>query len=129
MIRENNKWKRLLWCKQQTVNNEKFDDTIWSDESSVLIEIERKRKTCRRIGQPRKLKPKPKHPLKVHIWGAISKKGAAPVVIFTENLTAVRFTKILEASLIPFFWSKSPDNTSFKWIMILSTQITLLIVF
>ena len=94
------------------MNNEKFDDTIWSDECGVLIE--RKRKTCRRIGQPRKLKPKPKHPLKVHIWGAISKKGAAPVVIFTENLTAVQFTKILEASLIPFVQSKFPRQHKFQ---------------
>ena len=108
MIRENNKWKRLLWCKQQTVNGENFDEVVWSDECSVLIE--RKRKTCRRIGQPRKLKPKPKHPLKVHLWGAISKKGAAPLVIFTENLNAVRFGKIMEASLIPFVRSNFPRH-------------------
>ena len=112
MIRENNKWKRLLWCKQQTVNGEKFDDVIFSDECSVLIE--RKRKTCRRIGHSRKLKPKPKHPLKVHIWGAISKKGAAPVVIFTDNLNAVRFGKIMEASLIPFVRSKFPRHHKFQ---------------
>ena len=61
MIRENNKWKRLLWL-QQTINGEKFKDVIWSECSMM---IERNRKTCRRVGQPRKFKPKPKHPLKV----------------------------------------------------------------
>jgi len=104
MIREANKWKRLLWCKQQQINGEKFNDVIWSDECSVMIE--RKRKTCRRIGQPRKLKPKPKHPLKVHIWGAISKRGAAPLVMFTDNLNAIRFGKIVQTSLVPFIRSK-----------------------
>ena len=106
MIRENNKWKRLLWCLQQTGNGEKFKDVIWSDECTVMIE--RKRKTYRRVGKPRKFKPKPKHPLKIHIWGAISTKGAAPLVLFSENLTAIRFGKIIEASLAPFIRDKFP---------------------
>ena len=112
MIRENNKWKQLLWCLQQTINGEKFKDVIWSDECSVMIE--RKRKTYRRVGQPRKFKPKPKHPLKVHIWGAISTKGAAPLVIFTENLTAIRFGKIIESSLVPFIREKFPVAHKFQ---------------
>ena len=112
MIREENKWKRLLWCLQQTINSEMFKDVIWSDECTVMIE--RKRKTCRRVGQPRKLKPKPKHPLKVHIWGATSTKGAAPLVMFTENLTAIRLGKIFEASLIPFVQSKFPVQHKFQ---------------
>ena len=106
MIREQNRWKRLLCCLQQTIKSEMFKDVIWSDVCRVMIK--RKRKTCRRVGQPRKLKPKPKHPLKVHIWGAISTKGAAPLVMFTENLTAIRLGKILEASLIPLVQSKFP---------------------
>jgi len=83
VIKENNKWKRLLWCLQQTANGEKFENVIWSDECGVMIE--HKRKTCRRAGQPRKFKPKPKHPHKVHIWGEISRKGTAPLVIFTQK--------------------------------------------
>ena len=80
MIRESNKQKRHLWCRQQKVNDEKFKDIIWSDECTVMIE--RKRATYRRAGRPQKFKPKPKHPLKVHVWGAISTKGASSVVIF-----------------------------------------------
>jgi len=52
---------------------EGFSDVISMDECSVIIEI--KRKTYRRIGQPYKLKLKPKYPPKVHIWGGISMKG------------------------------------------------------
>lgn len=112
MIRHTNKEKRLLWCHQQLVNHEKFKDVIWSDECSVMIE--RRRKTNRRAGNPRKLKPKPKHPLKVHIWGAISMKGASPLVIFTENLTAIRYGKILESGLVPFIRAKFPHHHRFQ---------------
>ena len=112
MIRDNNKWKRILWCGQQIVNGENFKDVIWSDECSVMIE--RKRKTCRRIGQPRKFKPKPKHPLKVHIWVAISRKGAALLVIFSKNLTAIQFGKIVESSLVPFIRDKFPVDRKFQ---------------
>ena len=42
MIMENNQWKRLLWCLQQTVNEEKFKDVIWFDERTVMIHCKRK---------------------------------------------------------------------------------------
>ena len=75
---------------------------------------DRKRKSYRRVGHSRKLKPKPKHPLRIHIWGVISMKGATPLIMFTENLTAVRFAKILEAGLIPFVRSKFPNKHKFQ---------------
>jgi len=54
--------------------------------------------------------PKPKHPAKVHIWGAISIKGATSVVIFTETLTATRYTKILDAALLSFLRKHFPHR-------------------
>ena len=60
-MREANK-KRLDWCKDRLSENEQFGNVIFTDECSVKNE-------------PRKLKPKLKHPVKVHIWGGISKKG------------------------------------------------------
>lgn len=112
LIRECNKEKQHLWCLQQKVNNESFDNVIWSDECTVIIE--RKRTTYRRIGQPRRLKPKPKHPLKLHVWDAISMKGASPLVMFSENLTAVCYGKILETALLPFIRAKFPHNHHFQ---------------
>lgn len=104
--------KRSLWCQQQLVNREDFTRVIWTDECSVIIE--RKRKTYRRIGQPRKLKPKPKHPLKLHVWGGISMRGATPLVMFQDNLTAVRLAEILRKGLIPFVRSKFPEGHKFQ---------------
>jgi len=51
MIRENNKAKRLEWCKKMLKDKESFDDVIWMDESSVMIDPD-SRKCYRRIGQP-----------------------------------------------------------------------------
>lgn len=101
-----------MWCQQQLVNGEDFSDVIWTDECSVMIE--RKRKTYRRVGQPRRLKPKPKHPLKIHIWGGISMKGATKLVMFKENLTAIRFGEVLEKGLIPFVQAKFQDHHKFQ---------------
>ena len=111
-IREFNKQKRHLWCRQQQINDERFEDVIWSDECSIIIE--RKRTTYRRAGEPRKFKPKPKHPLKLHVWGAISKKGASPLVMFSQNLTAVRYGEILETALIPFIRLNFPTRHRFQ---------------
>ena len=112
IIRQINKEKRHLWCLQQLVNGEDFSDYIWTDECTVVIE--RKQKTYRRVSQPRKLKPKPKHPLRLHVWGGISMKGATKLVMFTENLTAINFGKVLETGLIPFVRDKFPLQHKFQ---------------
>ena len=38
MIKDVNKEKRLLWCKKMTNDHEPFDDVIFTDESSVMLE-------------------------------------------------------------------------------------------
>ena len=64
--------------------------------------------------QPRKLKQRPKHPLKLHIWGAISYQGASPVVIFTGIMDAQRYAQILDRSLVPFIRSCYPAGHQFQ---------------
>ena len=101
LIREGNKEKRLNWCNVQIANKENFDDVIFTDECSVQLDVHR-RKCYRKKKQPRKLKPRPKHPPKVHVWGGISKKGATPIVLFVGILNATRLAKIFDAGLVPF---------------------------
>ena len=48
--------------------------------------------------EPGALKQKAKHPAKVHIWGGVSYKGATKIVIFTGNMNAPSYAKILESS-------------------------------
>ena len=52
-----------LWCKQKTVSNENVDDVVCLDKCSILI---KRKKDMPKNCQPCKLKPKLKHPLKVH---------------------------------------------------------------
>ena len=70
-----------------------------SDESSVRLD-NHARICFRKQKQPRKLKPKPKHPTKVHIWAGISSRGATPVVIFTGIMNSTRYCSILENGLL-----------------------------
>ena len=77
--------------------------------------LETPRKRCyRRKGAPRKLKPRPKHPVKVHVWGGISKRGATSIAIFTGIMTATRYTKILDAALLPFKKDVFPSGFRFQ---------------
>jgi len=48
--------------------------------------------------------PKPKHPLKVHVWGGISKHGPTELVIFEGIMDVVVYCQILETS--PSFHQK-----------------------
>ena len=109
LIRDNNKSKRLVWCEQQIVNKEKFVNVVFVDESTVQLD-HHGRLCFRKQKQARTLKPRPKHPAKVHIWGGISARGATRIVIFGGNMNAIRYGKILEASLVPFLQKYYPDG-------------------
>ena len=113
LIRVANEEKRLQWCHQQLEAEETFSDVIWTDESSIQIDSHRRR-CYRKYHRPKRLKPRPKHPAKVHIWGGISPRGATPIVIFTGILIATRYTKILEAGLLPFVTTTFPDGHRFQ---------------
>ena len=112
LIREVNKEKRLLFALQLIKDKENFGDIIWSDECSVQLE-RHSRRCYRRKGKPKSLKPKPKHPYKVHIWGGISCRGATKLVIFNGILVSTRLLKIYENSLLPFVKSAFPDGHRF----------------
>ena len=86
---------------------------IWTDESSVMLDPYSQR-CYRKIGKPRKHKPRAKHPAKVHVWGGISPRGATPVVLFTAIMTSTKYVRILEAGLIPFINEVFPDSHRFQ---------------
>lgn len=99
MVRENNKPKILQWAQQQL--NDNFQNVIWTDETSVIMEQYKKR-CYRKRGFAAKRKPKPKHPLKVHVWGGISKKGRTNICIFKGTMDAAFYVNILKDTLVPF---------------------------
>lgn len=105
LIRQQNKDKRLDWAR--TYINDEFSNVIWTDETTVQIETH-KRYCYRKEGQKPRIKPRPKHPIKVHVWAGISKQGATEVCIFEGIMDAPLYCEILEKTLLPFLQEKFP---------------------
>lgn len=98
MVRETNRVARLAFAQKCLDNNEDFDNVIFTDESTIWLE--RHGKICFR--KEGKLKPRSKHPFKVHIWAGISKRSATPVLIFTGIMRKEFYVgEILEKVLLP----------------------------
>ena len=69
MIREANEEKRLEWAEKN--KDMSSEDVIYTDETTVQLETHRQT-CCYKRGQKPRYKPKPKHPVKVHVWAGIS---------------------------------------------------------
>ena len=98
-----------MWCKEQLRCNEDFSNVVFTDESTVQLE-QHSRICFRKRSQPRQLKQRAKHPVKIHIWGGISSRGATKVIMFSGIMNAERLATILEAGLIPFIEEKFSDG-------------------
>ena len=64
----------------------------------------------RKHHMPRLLKQRAKHPVKLHVWGGISKRGATNIIMFTGIMNAERLGRIFEAGLLPFVRDHFPDG-------------------
>ena len=68
LIRDANKVKRLESAQRILESGDNFHNVIFSDECSISLQSYRR--TCFRMAdEPTKQKPKPKHLIKVHVWG------------------------------------------------------------
>lgn len=63
---------------------EDFRDVIWTDESTVMFDPY-SHKCYRKEGKTRKLKARPKHPAKIHVWGDITERGNANPHVLRDN--------------------------------------------
>ena len=113
LVRVANREKRLAWCQEMIKNKETFDNVIWTDECSVQLD-HHGRSCFRKAKQPRKLKARPKHPPKVHIWAGITCRGATSIVVFKGIMTSTRYCSILETALLPFINAAFPDGHRFQ---------------
>ena len=104
LIRQANKQKQLDWAR--TYLHDSFDDVIWSNETTVQLESHR-RFSYRKEGEKPCPKPRAKHPVKVHVWAGITKKGPSAVCVF-EGMNAPLYCEILERTLLPFIQEKFP---------------------
>lgn len=113
LVRTANREKRLTWCKESLARKDTFQNVLWTDECSVQLD-HHGRLCFRKIRHQRRLKPKPKHPPKVHIWAGISCRGATSVVVFKGILNSTRYCEILESALLPFLNKTFPDGYRFQ---------------
>ena len=54
-----------------------------------------------------------KHPVKVHVWAGISKKGRTGICIFEGIMDHYLFTDILDKTLVPFIEKEYPTTHRF----------------
>ena len=77
---------------------------------NVLYNWNTSRLCFRKRFQPRVLKQRAKHPIKIHLWGGISKRGATNVIMFTGKINAECLRTVLQAGLVPFIRNVYPDG-------------------
>ena len=110
LIRTPNRIKWLEWARKNL--GERFEDVIWTDETSVQMETHR-RFHCYKHGQKPRYKPRPKHPVKVHVWAGISWRGATGAYVFDGIMDAPMYTRILDQYLVPFIHNVYPTGHRF----------------
>lgn len=110
MVRFANQQPRVEFCNMLINTNDTLDDIIFTDESSV--QLHNNKSSCYRpIGKGNRQLPKPKHPLKVHVWAGISRRGATPIFIFEGIMDSEFYTSnILGNVLVPFIQETYPDR-------------------
>ncbi|KAJ8030040.1 Transposable element Tcb1 transposase [Holothuria leucospilota] len=113
LVRQANKKKRLIFALNCLSTGETFENVIFTDECSIELDNHANitfRNKNDKLSQ-RKLKPKPKHPLKVHVWAGISSAGATPIHIFEGIMDSQFYVEnILRKVLLPFIQTNFSGN-------------------
>lgn len=110
LIRDVNKVKRVDFCKDLIISGDNLDDVIFTDECSIQLH-DNKSVAYRMKGSIAPRHCRPKHPLKLHLWGGISKRGATSILAFDGIMCADFFTsEILGNTLLPFIKEVYPES-------------------
>ena len=117
IFRPVNRLKRFIFACLVKRFGENFDDAIVIDECTVELRIFNPT-NWRKDGQPLlrasggKL-GKPKHNVKVHLFGGISRKGLLPLITFGGIMYSKDYQNWLSLSVIPFIRQKFPFGHRF----------------
>ena len=88
-----------------------FQNMIFSNECSISLQSH-SRRCFRMADKPTKRKPKPKHPLNVHVWGGISRRGATRFCIFDGIMDADLYAMFLRRRSFHLLEIKFPSTSS-----------------
>ena len=110
LIREPNKEARVAFCKALVDMDEQFEDVVFTDESSIQSHYNKPVAYRQKDAMPPN-QCRPKHPLKIHLWGRISKRGLTQLLIFSGIMESEFYTnEILKNTLKPFLENVYPDG-------------------
>ena len=114
LVREANRAKRLEFSQKCLDTKETFDDVIFTDECTLALE-NNARLSFHRWWEPPKLKGRPKHPLKVHVWAGISRRGPTSLLKFEGIMKSEFFVEsIMKDTLEPFVREVFPEGHRFQ---------------
>lgn len=114
-VSEQNRLKRLSWCKERKNWEKEWENVVWSDESRYLLFQNDSNHWVWR-------KPKEKYDVDcllptvkqgspgIMVWGAFISNKIGPLVIIRENINAKKYLEILQEHLLPFFVSLGNEN-------------------
>ncbi|PIO15124.1 hypothetical protein AB205_0078930 [Aquarana catesbeiana] len=110
MTREVNKQKRVTHAKLWLETGENFHHMLFTDESTISLvrfntmAFRKKKDTCL-------LSRSQNNPVKIHVWGGISKFGPGPLVLFEGIMDAAFFKEhIVTNALVPYLKQVYPDR-------------------
>lgn len=107
VLTENHRSSRITWCLSH--QNDHFDQDIFIGKTALkpfLASLNQLKGTPADPNQPRQQTT-------LHLWGAISRKGASPLQIFDGALTTAMYLEILLENVVPFIAENFPEGHRF----------------
>jgi len=111
LLTDEQRRRRLDWARAHTRVN--WNNVVFSDETTFQM-FRNTLKAFQKIGEPKLERPMPKHPYKIHFWGAFSVHGTLDYYIFTENMTGDLYREILINNLFPSASKMMPKRWIFQ---------------
>lgn len=107
VLTDNHRASRISWCTSHREDH--FDQDIFIGKTALkpfLASLNQLK------GTP--VDPNvPKQQTTLHLWGAISRKGASPLQIFDGALTTAMYLEILLENVVPFIAENFPEGHRF----------------
>jgi len=110
ILTDNHQKARIEWCLAH--QGDRFEQDIFMGKTSLKPFLTSLSGTKGALAPP--LDPNaPKPSLTIHLWGAISRKGASPLQIFDGALTTALYLEILLENVVPFIAENFADGHKF----------------
>jgi len=106
-LNEAQKKERVKWCTK--MKQKQMDDAIWADEKPFEFGKVR-RKSYRKVSEPQIVRPALKHPKRISIYAAISRKEKSLITLWEGWQKSKDYCDTLEKTLIPFIKEHHKDT-------------------